>query len=164
MAAEASEPEMSGIDVAKKRKVWRSIAEPWPSSGMHASRIRAPTPPVRSIDRYHAKHSLCLVVCRSTRPRGGHLPGRPAPSLGWKSAYSDYPRVKVGKPEELRTRSNVRGTAAVVHGGPVWGGPATAGTAGHPPRRPSKCPTVSVRWCARGRCARRPSLSRFAPA
>ena len=81
MAAEASDPEMSGIDAAKRRKVWRAVAEPWPGRRVHASGIRAPTPPVRSIDRYHAKHSLLSRRLPQHTPPRGRLLARPPPSL-----------------------------------------------------------------------------------
>jgi hypothetical protein len=111
MAAEASEPEMSGIDAAKKHEVWRSVAEPWPGSSVHASGIRAPTPPLEASTATTPNILFYLVVCRSTHPRGGRLRARPTPQFGMKSADPDYPHVKVRKPEELRTCSNVRRTA-----------------------------------------------------
>jgi hypothetical protein len=111
MAAEASDPEMSGIDAAKNHEVWRAVAEPWPRSRVHASGIRAPTPPVRSIDGYHAKHSLLSRrMPQHTPPR--RPPTRAAnPQFGMKSADPVYPHLKVRKPEELPTCSNVRRTA-----------------------------------------------------
>ena len=82
MAAEASEPEMSGIEAAEKHEVWRSVAEPWPGSRVHASGIRAPTRPCEASTATTPNILFYLVVCRSTRPRGGRLPERPTPSLG----------------------------------------------------------------------------------
>jgi hypothetical protein len=63
MAAEAFEPEMSG-------------------SRVHVSGIRAPTRPCEASTATTPNILFYLVVCRSTRPRGGRLPERPTPSLG----------------------------------------------------------------------------------
>ena len=82
MAAEASDPEIGGIDAAKNHEVWRAVAEPWPGSTMHASGIRAPTPPLEASTATTPNILFYLVVCRSTRPHGGRLPERPTPSLG----------------------------------------------------------------------------------
>jgi hypothetical protein len=79
MAAEVSEPEMSGVDA---HKVWRSVAEPWPDSRVRAGGI-PPRPRACEASTATTPNILFyLIVCRSTRPRGDRLPGATNPQFG----------------------------------------------------------------------------------
>jgi len=71
MAATAANDQSSGPTPPKIYRVWRSAADRWPGSKAHASGVRAPTPPVRSIARYHAEHSrLSRRLPQHTHPQG----------------------------------------------------------------------------------------------
>jgi hypothetical protein len=97
MAAEASEPELSGIGAGKNTR-----ADPSQTDGRAGRCTRvgdAPRPRLSEASTATTPNILFyLVACRSTRPRGGRLPSASAPQLR-ETAYPDYPYIKVCKPE-----------------------------------------------------------------
>ena len=81
MAAEASEPEINGIDAAENtrrgdpsRNNGQTAGHPRVGYALRPAPCEASTATTPNILFY-------LVVCRSTRPRGSRVPTRPTPSL-----------------------------------------------------------------------------------
>jgi hypothetical protein len=99
MAAEASEPELSGIGAAKNT----SRADPSQTDGRAARCMRvgdAPRP-ARAKHRLLPRQTFSFI----SSPAAAHAPAeaaylaRPPPSCA-KQPYPDYPYIKVCKPEE----------------------------------------------------------------